>query len=546
MPATSFKQRKTPGVYITELDAFPPSIVGVQTAVPAFIGYTEKAEINGKPIYNKPIKVNSMADYEAIFGKGYKKLYDIEEVAAPADDNWDFRVFDSSAAPPEYKYYALADVNDTRFALYASMLLFYANGGGPCYVVSVAPYVDPGSSTPNTIDKGKLETGLDAIGEQVGPTMLVVPDAVLLAPDAADPVWVSAAFKSVVDKMLTQCGDLQDRVAILDVYGSQAATKDNLYVDPTDPTKPGIITQFQKDVGDKYLNYGMAYFPFLVTTVYDLGDFDYTSINIGDAAQLTLLQDVLKMQNTDLNSAEGVLTPRGVLVEADIAKIAPDNTEEEVQKLNQNLTAALPVLKEIENDILAMNSTLPTSPAMAGVYTFVDQTRGVWNAPANISLSAVSRPTFKLNDEQQGNLNLPVNGKAVDAIREFTGRGSVVWGARTLDGNSNDWRYIQVRRTLIYVEQSIKAALDPFVFAANDGNTWVTVVSMVSNFLQGLWSQGGLMGATASEAYSVECGLGSTMTAQDVLEGYMIVQVVLQMIHPAEFIELTFKQKMQG
>ena len=78
------------------------------------------------------------------------------------------------------------------------------------------------------------------------------------------------------------------------------------------------------------------------------------------------------------------------------------------------------------------------------------------------------------------------------------------------------------------------------------GNTWVQVVASTSNFLQGLWTQGGLMGATASDAFSVECGLGSTMTAQDILEGYMIVQVVLQMIRPAEFIELTFQQKMEG
>jgi len=163
-----------------------------------------------------------------------------------------------------------------------------------------------------------------------------------------------------------------------------------------------------------------------------------------------------------------------------------------------------------------------------------------------VALTSVVSPTVKLNDAQQGDLNMPLDGKAVDVIREFVGRGSVVWGARTLDGNSNDWRYIQVRRTIIYIEQSIKKALDPFVFAPNDGNTWTKVVSMVSNFLQGVWSQGGLMGATASEAFTVQCGLGSTMTGLDILQGYMIVQVTLQMIRPAEFIELTFKQKMEG
>jgi uncharacterized protein len=218
----------------------------------------------------------------------------------------------------------------------------------------------------------------------------------------------------------------------------------------------------------------------------------------------------------------------------------------EVVKLNQNLTAALPLLKDIERIIVQMNDLLPPSGAMAGVYSYVDTTRGVWNAPANVPLYSVARPSFLLNSEQQADLNMPVDGKAVDALRQFPGRGTVVWGARTLDGNSNDYRYIQVRRTLIYIEQSIKNALNPFVFAPNTGQTWSTVVSMVSSFLQTLWSQGGLMGATASEAFSVECGLGSTMTGKDVLEGYMIVQVTLQMIRPAEFIELTFKQKMEG
>jgi uncharacterized protein len=116
--------------------------------------------------------------------------------------------------------------------------------------------------------------------------------------------------------------------------------------------------------------------------------------------------------------------------------------------------------------------------------------------------------------------------------------------SRTLDGNSND--YIQVRRTLIYIEQSIRNALQPFVFAPNTGQTWATVVSTVSGLLTTVWSQGGLLGATAAEAFTVQCGLGSTMTSTDVLEGWMIVQVTLAVIRPAEFIELTFKQMMEG
>jgi len=298
----------------------------------------------------------------------------------------------------------------------------------------------------------------------------------------------------------------------------------------------------------------MAYFPFLNSSVVQPSEILYTNFDIGipgrdePTTTLTTLQDDILTVEAQRRYLKDPL--QYGIVTSYIRAIDPDVTDPTdtvaVTKLNQNLVNALPILGQIENVIASKIDLLPPSGAMAGVFTFIDQTRGVWNAPANTTLASVVSPTIKLNNEQQGELNKPLNGKAIDVIRQFPGRGSVVWGARTLDGNSNDWRYIQVRRTLVYVEQSIKNALDQFVFAANDGKTWVGAVSMVSNFLQGLWSQGGLMGATATEAFTVECGLGSTMTPLDILEGYMIVQVTLQMIHPAEFIELTFKQKMAG
>ena len=524
--------RKTPGVYVTELDAFPPSVVGVETAIPAFIGYTEMADISGKPVYNQPIKIESMADYMSIFGVGFKPVYEIGDAAEDAAEkgDYDFKVYDPDTET--MKYYVLTQTGTSRFNLYNSMRLFYANGGGTCYVVSVGDYTN-GGQTPTgvTITAEKLLTGLAAIAEQVGPTILVVPEAILLADDEVeDKPWESAQYQSIVRAMLEQCGNLQDRVAILDVYGSQYTKKENL---------DAIIERFHLDVGDKALNYGMSYFPFLETTVVPVSDFNY--MNIDQPGET--LTTVLTWENINLYGKD---TSRNIAVQADIDKMPDTTVEPDVTKLNQNLVASLPLLTNILNVIVAKNDQLPSSGAMAGVYTYTDANKGVWNAPANIALSAVSRPSYKLTADQQGDLNVPVNGKAVDALREFPGRGTVVWGARTLDGNSNDWRYIQVRRTLIYIEQSIKNAMDPYVFAANDGNTWVKVTSMVSAFLQGLWSRGGLMGATASEAFTVQCGLGSTMTPQDILDGYMIVQVTVQMIRPAEFIELRFKQQMQG
>jgi phage tail sheath protein FI len=214
--------------------------------------------------------------------------------------------------------------------------------------------------------------------------------------------------------------------------------------------------------------------------------------------------------------------------------------------LNLKLSDAIPAYQAWQDALLRKLNVLPPSGGMAGIFTASDATRGVWNAPANMAMSAVTSCAVNLNDAQQGALNTPLDGKAIDVIRDFVNRGTVVWGARTLDGNSNDWRYIQVRRTIVYIEQSIKGALQPFTFAPNDAQTWVAVTAMISNFLQNVWTQGGLMGDKASDAYTVRCGLGSTMTGQDILNGTMLVQVTLQMVRPAEFIELIFKQEMQG
>ena len=97
---------------------------------------------------------------------------------------------------------------------------------------------------------------------------------------------------------------------------------------------------------------------------------------------------------------------------------------------------------------------------------------------------------------------------------------------------------------MIYIEQSIKAALQPFVFEPNDANTWVTCQTMISSFLEGLWQQGALQGASANEAYQVSVGLGATMTAQDILNAIMRVQVTLALVRPAEYIVFTLEQQM--
>lgn len=186
------------------------------------------------------------------------------------------------------------------------------------------------------------------------------------------------------------------------------------------------------------------------------------------------------------------------------------------------------------------------SATMAGIYASVDRDRGVWKAPANVSINGVVAPSVNISSADQENLNVDAgSGKSINAIRAFAGKGILVWGARTLAGNDNEWRYVPVRRLFIFAEESIQEASEFVVFEPNDKNTWTRVKSLITNFLTNLWRDGALAGATPDEAYFVRVGLGETMTAQDILEGKMIIQVGLAAVRPAEFIILQFSHKLQ-
>ena len=212
----------------------------------------------------------------------------------------------------------------------------------------------------------------------------------------------------------------------------------------------------------------------------------------------------------------------------------------------QSLLLTHPVYKQIVSAVQNTQSSLPPSGAIAGIYATVDGIRGVWKAPANASITGVSGLTFSIDDAIQQDLNIDtMAGKSINAIRAFTGKGILVWGARTLEGNSNDWRYISVRRLYIMVEESVKKAANQFVFEPNDGNTWVRVRAMIENYLTNLWRLGALAGSKPEQAFYVKVGLGQTMTFNDILEGRMIVEIGMAPVRPAEFIILRFSQIQQ-
>jgi phage tail sheath protein FI len=191
------------------------------------------------------------------------------------------------------------------------------------------------------------------------------------------------------------------------------------------------------------------------------------------------------------------------------------------------------------NRILVDGIYIGASGSMAGIFAKTS----VWRAPSNIMVLGASKVEFDIDNDQQRKLNTPANGLSINVIRNFPNLGILAWGARTLDGNSQEWRYISSTRMQIQIEESIISTLSAYRSEANDVNTWITVQSVITNYLVSLWKQGALPGAIPSEAFTVEVGLGTTMTPEDVLNKIMRVQVMVALMAPNEFIIMTFEQE---
>ena len=694
---------KTPGVYIEEIVKFPPSVAQVETAIPAFIGYTEKAtnKINGD-LKNIPTRITSLLDYEKLFGSAKPEttisvnITDIVENAVTTRS-----VVVNQPVEPE------------PFLMYYSMQLFFANGGGPCYIISVGRYgdtLDSLDTTSTAVSLTNLGAGLLELEKIDEPTLILFPDATRAT------AVTKAAFYALYNDALSQCKKLQDRFTIIDTlnYDTSSPTDTNI-------TDLRSIISSEKDT----LKYGAAYYPHVETILdykYNPSDLlinhfttespaampsalseitaaktailpfiaslktvpgtndnvtgsianvlkfiespaGFDNAGVGDFAvnKNTLFIPILKNLIDDLKNVIGEKQKIKKATKAAIASVEEDpagsvvdlkatlkaftdvfEQANKIEKVHANLSdllekvktanttakitanikgaaGASTVLSEVSklvtftpaildlpaamsftvdvfsmpvsmtslidaiiaavttavpkdlnngimngrylsditgldnstyNKILAeianLSITLPPSAAMAGIYARVDADRGVWKAPANVSLNYVVGPTVKITNDIQDGLNVDtIAGKSINAIRSFTGKGTLVWGSRTLAGNDNEWRYVPVRRFFNMAEESIKKATEQFIFEPNDANTWIRVRAMIENFLILQWRAGALTGAKPEQAFYVRVGLGQTMSAFDILEGKMIIEIGMAVVRPAEFIILKFSHKMQ-
>src|SRR5574337_964087 len=404
-----------PGVWVQEIASFPPSVAQVATAIPAFLGYTKTgAEVT---------RIKTLLEYESIFGKANPAKFQ----ATVADGNVSV---------------ARTDEQDNTYLMYYALSMYFRNGGGACYVVPVGKY----GATPAKTD---FEAGLAALELQDEPTIVVLVDAINLK---------KTDYYDLVQQTLRQCDKLGDRFAIFDIPREDQKT---LLAD---------VVEFRNGIGADYLSYGAAYHPFLQTSL----NYQYLEDGVAVPGSLQWLSGAKGLQvkfagagaarvvvaaNTDqavttfvfdATSANGTLsitTPAagatamdavsawatwtgdkgGFVLTADgDGSLKLKNGSFDLTATSQTLawakTANTALYNKVKAALADSRVVLPPSSAMAGIYVRVDAERGVWKAPANVSVSSVIGPVSKLSNDDQSGLNVDADsGKSINAIRDFAG-----------------------------------------------------------------------------------------------------------------------------
>jgi len=477
---------QTPGVYIKEISTLPPSIAPVETSIPVFIGYTDKhLDPEGRDIKNVAHKISSVTEFEDCFGFGIPENLEVNLMQEISSEGV---VLANTISVP-----GNVVVVPGTFLHYA-VQMYFENGGGPCFVMSIG-------QKPEILDVNAFTKAIDLLSSLDEPTLMATPDICLFPSDK---------YGEMVNYALRHCANNGNRMLILDVLEAYKGKNDTI---------SKIDTGFRKKITSdtKYLKYCGTYFPYV--------EADY-HVDFADSSVL-IANHTFKMK-----SSTGVVrTKKGKLEGLTLEKA--------------NLKRDDPATyRDIISVIQQTNVIIPPSGAVVGAIVKNDTNRGVWKAPANITLSKVAQPSITVSNSLQDQLNVDASGKSINAIREFAGRGIKIWGARTLAGNDNEWRYIPVVRFFMFAQESIKKGTMPFVFEPNDANTWIKVKNTVENFLITQWRAGALRGPKVEEAFFVKVGLGETMTRTDITNGRLILEVGMAFVRPAEFIIMRLVHKM--
>lgn len=478
-----------PGIYIDEINAFPNSIAQVETAIPAFIGFTKNGDVNNASLHLNPMLIYSLLEFQTIFG--------IPETPSVLEIHFENNILKST------KF-------DTQFYLYNALQLFFENGGTKCYIVSIGDFACD-------INEENFTESLNVLKNTMEVTIVLAPDAVKLN---------QQALCTFQNELLSHCYTLNNRMAIFDLQKGDE-----------------LGHAFKSNIAYENLTYGAMYTPWLKTNKsFTLSIRHFKNAQVLDKKKQSFIDKLLEVSKDILITKNSIQTSLSTLLKKlylqfENTDFHDSKIEKEIEQLLiAHLTFYVTLKTEIEKEL----NCVPPSGAIAGLWNAVDKTRGIWKAPANIGIQGVTSPSRIYSSTEQQNLNFDSDtGISINLIRSFDSLGTLVWGSRTLAGNDNEWRYIPVRRLALNLEDSIRQGIQYVVFEPNDANTWVKLKSSIENFLFDFWKQGAFAGNKPEHAYFVKIGIGSTMTLQDIIDHKLIIQLGFAPLKPAEFMVIS-------
>lgn len=577
-----------PGVYIEEISSGVRTIVGVATSITAFMGRARRGPVS------QTMTINSYADFERIFGGlwvesslGYAvrdfylnggsqaiivRLYRAETGGSPKPASSKLQIggFKFEAAYPGTwgaNLRGSVDLDNlTDPTLFNLTVRDTAPGGAAERFLNLS--FD--NASPRRIDR-VLEAE----------SKLVRWDGTLTPADLAAIRTAAAAVAEeqkkatpdpavLAEKQDTLWGLTQDKVTITESkYTRAKRTREQKQNDgaPADQIKTAIDTEAaaKKDVDDAKKAMADAVSDGLALTVNDFlppnGETEKKGLYALEQADLFNLlcippyrapSDTLDVDVNLISAAASYCEKRRAMLLVDAPKNWIDKTtakekfsdtsDDHVGTRSRNAAIFFPRL--MQPNPLRDNQIEEFAPcgAVAGIFARTDTQRGVWKAPAGLDATMVGVPQLEINltDPENGELN-PLG---INCLRSFPFAGKVIWGARTLRGAdqlADEYKYIPIRRTALFIEESLYRGLKWVVFEPNDEPLWSQIRLNVGAFMHNLFRQGAFQGRTPREAYFVKCDKETT-TQNDINLGIVNIVVGFAPLKPAEFVIIKLQQ----
>ncbi|BAY13735.1 phage tail sheath family protein [Calothrix sp. NIES-2098] len=537
-----------PGVYVEEIDRGSRPIEGVSTAVGGFVGFTEDIR-DGAELF-KPMLITNWTQYLNYF-------------ARPNSDGFtDFNAY-------------------LPFAVYG----YFMNGGGRCWVTSIGTQL-PGAPKPPSQEPATLRISgrgnRPAIRFTLRPeqaaggaiNILISDSGPRALPEGTEgepPPNTGEYFTVQIrrgDEILEQYENLTMNREVPAQVATYAVTalRNSMYVNVEDISQTGQPLSRRPTNGQ----YELA--PPIVAQTVDRFSQDFEGVRddrtgvrgIFEIDEITMLAcpDLMRAyqaQVMNLDQIHGIMElmismcegsasgdipnppNRMVLIDPPPEHTKPQQVVEWLNRFNRrSMFAALyypwikvPNPRDRGNPIL-----IPPCGHVMGVWARTDETRGVYKAPANEVPRGVIGLAYETNFREQELLN-PLG---INCIRTFPNRGIRIWGARTLvEPDKTEWRYISVRRLISYIEKSIELGTQWVVFEPNDEDLWARVKRTVSNFLERIWREGALFGASPEQAFYVKCDEELNPPETRIL-GRLYIEVGVCPVRPAEFVIFRISQ----